>query len=225
VSDARPAYAPLSDLFATAVHRFGAVWADLLVASLAAVGGASVPVVAVHSTGGSRTATVVTACLCYGIGYSAFLAYVILRGLPDPAPAQRVAWAYATAVVVGSLSGVLLMVLQPYVLVVLPLLLFAVPGVAAGDMPPISAVPSSIRLALRNYTRTWGVWLITLFFSAPVAISMFLAVSAFAGGGTATLLALVLSVPVVWPFSALFVRALYGDLTGRLVVAPQDRTG
>jgi hypothetical protein len=31
-------------------------------------------------------------------------------------------------------------------------------------------------------------------------------------------------VPIVWPFSALFVRALYGDLTGRAVVAPQDRT-
>jgi len=57
-----------------------------------------------------------------------------------------------------------------------------------------------------------------------VPISMFLVVSAFAGGGTAVLLALVLSVPIVWPFSALFIRALYGDLTGRVVVAPQDRS-
>jgi len=36
--------------------------------------------------------------------------------------------------------------------------------------------------------------------------------------------ALALAAPVAWPFSALFIRALYGDLTGRTVVAPQDRT-
>ena len=35
---------------------------------------------------------------------------------------------------------------------------------------------------------------------------------------------LALAAPIVWPFSALFTRALYGDLTGRSVVAPQDRT-
>jgi hypothetical protein len=35
---------------------------------------------------------------------------------------------------------------------------------------------------------------------------------------------LIVATPVIWPFSALFVRALYGDLTGRLVVAPEDRS-
>jgi len=49
-------------------------------------------------------------------------------------------------------------------------------------------------------------------------------VFAFAGVGTATLIALALSAPIVWPVAALFVRAIYGDLTGRAVVAPQDRS-
>jgi hypothetical protein len=96
--------------------------------------------------------------------------------------------------------------------------------VAAGDVGPLAAIPRAVVLALRNFARTYAVWLITLVFSLPVLISMFLVVSAFAGGGTAVLLALVLSVPIVWPFSALFIRALYGDLTGRVVVAPQDRS-
>jgi len=214
---------PISDLFATAVHRFGAVWADLLVASLVVVGAASVPVAVAHSAGHGLV-TFITAALAYGTGYQVFLAYVILRGLPDPAPRGRVASAYATAVIVGCLTGALLIELEPFVLVVLPLVLFAVPAVAAGDTSPAGALPRSVVLAVRNYIRTWGVWLITLVFSAPVAVSMFLAVSAFAGGEVASLLALVLSVPVVWPFSALFVRALYGDLTGRVVVAVQDRS-
>ena len=103
-------------------------------------------------------------------------------------------------------------------------LLFAVPSVAAGDVGPLPAIPLAIVLAARNFARTYAVWLITLVFSLPVLISMFLVVSAFADGGTAVLFALVLSVPIIWPFSALFVRALYGDLTGRVVVAPQDRS-
>jgi hypothetical protein len=223
VSEAPGTVTPISDLFATAVHRFGVVWADLLVASLVMVGVASVPVAVAHSAG-RGPATIITAALAYGIGYQAFLAFVILRGLPAGAPGGRVAAAYSTAVVVGALTGVLAIVLEPFVVVVLPLVLFAVPSVAAGDATPARALPGSVMLAVRNYTRTWGVWLITLVFSAPVAVSMFLAVSAFAGGVVASLLALVLSVPVVWPFSALFVRALYGDLTGRAVVAAQDRT-
>jgi hypothetical protein len=61
-------------------------------------------------------------------------------------------------------------------------------------------------------------------FSAPVVLAMFLIVSAFAGNTTSILAGIGLAVPIIWPFSALFVRALYGDLTGRVVVAPQDRT-
>ncbi len=77
---------------------------------------------------------------------------------------------------------------------------------------------------MRNFARTWAVWLITVFFSAPVVLAMLLIVSAFADNTTSALAGLALAVPIVWPFSALFLRALYGDLTGRVVVAPQDRT-
>jgi hypothetical protein len=226
VNEAPQARTPLSDLFASAVHRFGTVWADLLVASLVFVGLASVPVVVVHLTGGTPSATGITTVFTYGIGYQAFLAFVMLRGLPEPASRKRVAWSYSTAGLIGALTGVLELVpiMQEFTLGLLPLFLFAVPGIAAGDVSPGSVLPYSFGLAIRNFTRTWAVWLITLVFSLPVVISMFLAVTAFASGARAVLLALLFSVPVVWPFSALFIRALYGDLTGRLVVAPQDRT-
>jgi hypothetical protein len=227
VSEAPRVHSPLTDLFASAVHRFGVVWADMLIASLAFVALASVPVVAVHATGGTATATGITAVLCYSIGYQAFLAFVMLRGLPERAPRRRVGWAYATAVLIGSLTGVLTIVPQigEFMLALLPLFFFAVPGIVAGDVAPASVLPYSFGMAVRNFTRTWSVWLITLVFSLPVVLAMFIAVTAFASGGRAALLALLFSVPVAWPFSALFIRALYADLTGRQVVAVQDRTG
>jgi hypothetical protein len=70
----------------------------------------------------------------------------------------------------------------------------------------------------------WAVWLIIIAFSGPVVIAWFLFAQSFSGSVTGVLLALALAAPIAWPFSALFVRALYGDLTGRVVVAPQDRT-
>lgn len=224
--NAAPGAAPsrLADLFASAVHRFGTVWADLLVASLAILFVATLPVAAAELTGSGPTVTGTVSILSYAIGYFVFVAFVMLRGLPQRAPAGRVVATYATAVVTGILAAAILKVLATFIVVVLPFLLFAVPSVAAGDVGPLPAIPLAIVLAARNFARTYAVWLITLVFSLPVLISMFLVVSAFADGGTAVLLALVLSVPIIWPFSALFVRALYGDLTGRVVVAPQDRS-
>jgi hypothetical protein len=89
---------------------------------------------------------------------------------------------------------------------------------------PAGAITHSVALAVRNFTRTWLVWLIMVLFSAPVVLAMLLIVSAFADNTTSTVIGLALAAPIVWPFSALFLRALYGDLTGRAVVAPQDRT-
>ena len=148
----------------------------------------------------------------------------MLRGLPERAPRRRVVWTYMTAVLIGTLSGALVLTLVTYAVVVLPLLLFAVPAIAAGDVGPGNALVRSAGLAVRNFSRTWGVWLITVLFSAPIVLAMLLIVSAFADNTTSTLVGLALAAPIIWPFSALFVRALYGDLTGRTVVAPQDRT-
>ena len=221
---ARPPQTPLSDLFATAVHRFGKVWADLTVAAVAALAVASIPVIGVRVTGGSLGETVLIAFFAYSIGYFCLLGYVMLRGLPDRAPRRRVVWTYMTSVLIGILCGALVLMFQTYAVVVIPLLLFAVPAMAAGDVRPAGAISRSAGLAVRNFSRTWAVWLIIVFFSAPVVLAMLLIVSAFADNTTSALAGLALAVPIVWPFSALFVRALYGDLTGRVVVAPQDRT-
>jgi hypothetical protein len=214
----------MSDLFATAVHRFGAVWADLMVAAVSALAIASIPVGIVRVTGGSLAQTVLVAFFAYSIAYFCLLGYVMLRGLPDRAPRRRVVWTYMTAVLIGTLCGALVVTLQTYAVVVIPLLLFAVPAIAAGDVRPAGAISRSAGLAVRNFSRAWGVWLITVLFSAPVVLAMLLLVSAFADNTTSAVAGLALAVPIVWPFSALFLRALYGDLTGRVVVAPQDRT-
>ena len=113
---------------------------------------------------------------------------------------------------------------QTYAVVVIPLLLFAVPAIAAGDVGPAGAICAPPALRCATSPAPGRVWLITVFFSAPVVLAMLLIVSAFADNTTSALAGLALAVPIVWPFSALFLRALYGDLTGRVVVAPQDRT-
>jgi len=215
--------APISDLFASAVHRYGKVWADLAVAAVVAGAAATAVVVAADFVWGAG-GLIVTALLAYPMAYFEFLGWVMLRGLPAPPPRRRVGAAAVAAAGTGVLAGVLVYVLGPFAAVVAPLLLFAVPAVAAGDVRPVAAVPRAASLAVRNFTRTWAVWAIALVFCAPIGISMFLVVSAFAGAGASILLGAALAVPIAWPFSALFVRALYGDLTGRSVVAPQDRT-
>jgi len=214
----------MSDLFASAVHRFGSVWADLMVGALAALGGATVPVALVQLTGGSLAETIVIAFFAYAIAYFCLLGWVMLRGLPEPAPRRRVLWTYMTGGLVGILSGAIVLILSTYAVVVLPIFLFAVPAIAAGDVGPAGALTHSVALAVRNFSRTWLVWLIMVLFSAPVVLAMLLIVSAFADNTTSTIIGLALAAPIVWPFSALFLRALYGDLTGRAVVAPQDRT-
>jgi hypothetical protein len=227
VSEAEPVgerrTTPVSDLFATAVHRFGKAWADLVVAATLALALASVPVLLVASRS-DKHAVYVASMFCYGVAYFALLGQVTLRGLPGRADPARVAATYLCALAVGALAGLVVLVLLWFALPLLPLLVFAVPSVAAGDRSLLSSVPASGRLAVANARRVWSVWLITIAFSGPIVIAMFLFVQSFSGSVTGVLLALALSAPIAWPFSALFVRALYGDLTGRLVVAPQDRT-
>jgi hypothetical protein len=223
---ARPAppRPPIQDLFASAVHRFGAVWADLVVASVVALGLATVPVVAVRQGGGSAGEAGLIALFAYAIAYFAVVGFVMLRGLPERAPRRRVVWTYATAVMIGTIVALVVKLLGPPAIVPLPLFLFAVPAMAAGDVTPGGTIAHSAALALRNFTRSYFVWLITILFSAPVVVAMFLIVDAFASDSASILAGLALAAPIVWPFSALFTRALYADLTGRNVVAPEDRS-
>jgi len=215
--------APMSDLFATAVHRFGNAWADLVMATWVVVAIGFVPVLAVSSSHGPSD-IFVASCFSFGVAYFALLGFVVLRGLPAPAPRSRVVATYAVAVATGLVAGLVVLVLQPYAVVPLPALLLIVPAVAAGDATALGAFIAGPRLSLRNFTRTWTMWTVTILFCAPIVIAMFLMLTSLAGSVKATLLALALSAPIAWPVSALFVRALYGDITGRAVVALQDRT-
>jgi hypothetical protein len=216
--------APLLDLFATAVHRFGSAWADLVAASLLVLLAGSVPVLIARASGASTGAAIAIGELAYTTAFYLLLGFVVLRGLPSAAPASRWAATAAAALVTGLIAGALVVVLQPFVVVVMPLLLMAVPGVAAGDWSPLAAIPRGVVLSARNFTRVWGMWLVAILFSMPIWISVALVVLSFSGGTTQFFLTLALAAPIIWPFCALFVRALYGDLTGRLVVAPQDRS-
>jgi hypothetical protein len=216
--------APLSDLFATALHRFGAAWADLVAVSLAVLAVASVPVLLVRQGGASVPTTTAVAVAAYAVGYFALLAHVVLRGLPVPPDARRRAGAYATALVAGGLAALMIVVTGYLAVTILPLVLLAVPASAAGDAGPVAALPRGAVLAVRSYTRTWGVWLLTIAFSAPVWVCFALLALPFLSGATQFFVTLGLSAPIIWPCSALLVRALYGDLTGRLVVAESDRS-
>jgi hypothetical protein len=195
-----------------------------MVGAVAALAGATAPVVLVRATGGTLAESIVVAFFAYAIAYFCLLGWVMLRGLPQPAPRRRVVWTYMTGILIGILCGAIVLILSTYAVVVLPIFLFAVPAIAAGDVGPAGAITHSAALAVRNFSRTWLVWLIMVLFSAPVVLAMLLIVSAFADNTTSTVIGLALAAPIVWPFSALFLRALYGDLTGRAVVAPQDRT-
>src|SRR5439155_13895402 len=97
----------LSDLFASAVHRYGTVWADLLVASLGLLLLASLPVAVVKLAGAGAAAVANTSVASYAVAYFVFQAFVMLRGLPQRAAGARVAATYLTAVVTGLLAGVL----------------------------------------------------------------------------------------------------------------------
>lgn len=211
--------APIRDLFATAVHRYGTAWADLAVATAVAVALSTGLLLAVSRDG----VNLFVAGLVYGVAYFMFLGFVLLRGLPAPAGPGRVAGTYLAAVLTGLAAGAVAVSIAPLSIALLPRFFFIVPAVAAGDAG-LAAAWRGPMLAVQSFSRTWAVWLITLVFSLPVIVSVFLVVFAFAGVGTATLIALALSAPIVWPVAALFVRAIYGDLTGRAVVAPQDRS-
>jgi len=175
VSDAGKAaprkQAPLGDLFATAVHRFGSAWADLVVATAVALGLATVPVLVVGSRG-TDTATFVASVFSYGVAYFLLLAHVMLRGLPERAPRGRVAATYLTAVIVGLVASLVVLVFQPYSVAPMPLLLLIVPAVAAGDRSPAGALWRGPQMAMAHFGRVWGVWMVTLLFCAPVAISI-----------------------------------------------------
>lgn len=217
--------APLLDLFATAVHRFGSAWADLVAASLVVLVLTSIPIMIADASGASTAGTFAVALMSYTIAFFLLLGFVVLRGLPTPPDRARWLATAGSGLLTGVVAGVLVVVLFPFLgLVALPLLLPAVPSVAAGDSGPLAAIPRGAMLAVRNFSRVWGVWLLAIVFSLPIWISVALVTLSFSSGTTQTFITLAVAAPVIWPFSALFVRALYGDLTGRLVVAPQDRS-
>ena len=57
--------APLLDLFATAVHRFGSAWADLVAAALALLVLGSVPILIADSVGTSTAGIFAVALMSY----------------------------------------------------------------------------------------------------------------------------------------------------------------
>jgi hypothetical protein len=160
----------------------------------------------------------VASVFSYGVAYFLLLAHVMLRGLPEPAPRARVAATYLTAVIVGLVASLVVLVFQPYSVAPMPLLLLIVPAVAAGDRSPAGALwraadgDGPLRPRLGRVDGHAPVLRPGCDLDVPGG-------AVGAGSITGTLLALALAAPVAWPFSALFIRALYGDLTGRTVVA------
>ena len=180
----------------------------------------------VHKTGGGLRATITTAEVAGAIAYFLLLAVVVLRGLPtSPSTGQDRAARRSRRCSPGCSPFALVRLLRPLAIVPMPLLLLAVPGRGGRRPGAAGRVPGRRRSwPSATSSRTWGVWLLAILFSTPIWISVALVVLNFSVGTTQFVLTFALAAPIIWPFSALFVRALYGDLTGRLVVAPQDRS-
>src|SRR5262249_3424746 len=109
MSDADPLErepAPMSDLFATAVHRVGNAWADRVLATAVVVAIGFVPVLIVSSSRGPSD-IFVASVFSFGVAYFALLGFVMLRGLPAPAPRRQVIGTYAVAAVTGLVAGLL----------------------------------------------------------------------------------------------------------------------
>jgi len=174
------AQAPLLDLFATAVHRFGSAWADLVAASLTMLVLGSLPIALADAAGASTAGTFAVALIAYTAAFHLLLGFVVLRGLPSPPGRSRWLATACSGLLTGLLAGVLAVVLFPFLgLIAMPLLLLAVPSVAAGDRGVLAAIPRGAALAVRNFSRVWGVWLLAIAFSLPIWISVALVTLSF----------------------------------------------
>ena len=74
------AQAPLLDLFATAVHRFGSAWADLVAASLVMLVLGTLPIALADASGASTAGTFAVALVSYTAAFYLLLGFVVLRG-------------------------------------------------------------------------------------------------------------------------------------------------
>ena len=96
---------PLLDLFATAVHRFGSAWPDLVAATVVALAAGTVPLLIASRSGARSGAELALAELSYSIAYMALLGWVVLRGLPAWPGRGRLAATAAEALIAGLVAG------------------------------------------------------------------------------------------------------------------------
>jgi len=116
------AQAPLLDLFATAVHRFGSAWADLVAASLTMLVLGSLPIALADAAGASTAGTFAVALIAYTAAFHLLLGFVVLRGLPSPPGRSRWLATACSGLLTGLLAGVLAVVLFPFLgLIAMPL--------------------------------------------------------------------------------------------------------
>jgi hypothetical protein len=215
-----PVDASISDLLATAFSRYGG---GFVTYGLAAVALGAIPGAAVAIARAQHARFAVFAAV---LALSASLAYMLLTGLIAADAGRRVRRRAIAIVVTAPFAavpvGAVVAALGFASLLVLPFVAapcaLAAVSAGAGDAMGAGALWKGCSLAFGSFRRSAGLSATIAALGVLLWLGLFVALSPLAEGiraGTAM---------VVWgaifgPLSALVFRALYGALTGRLVVA------
>jgi hypothetical protein len=217
-----PATAPttIADIFATAFVRYGGGFVTFgLMALAAAVPPALLLGLVVEADAASRV-RLLSVALVATIAYLAFVGSVTASiGLRLRA---RLLPIVGTAALASPPIVLVIVLLGAYTVFVLPFVLplFALAPIAAGagDAAGVEACRRSIVLVARNgYLRSLGVMAGLEVVGLMLAIGFWIAFEPL-GVNVRRVVGVLLWALVFWPISALVLRALYGALTGRLVV-------
>jgi hypothetical protein len=210
----------ISDLLATAFARYGGGFVTYGVAAalLCAIPGVAVAI--------ARAEHARFAVFAAVLALSASLAYMLLAGLIAADAGRRVRRRAVAIVITAPIAaipvGAIVAALGFAALLVLPFLTapcaLAAVAAGAGDASGFAAARRGCSLAFGSYRRSFGLAATVEVMGVLLWLGLYVAFSPLAPGiraGTAM---------IVWgaiygPISVLIFRALYGALTGRLVVA------
>jgi hypothetical protein len=210
----------VSDIFATAFVRYGGGFVTFGLMALAATVPPALLLGVVVAADAASRLRLLSVALVATIAYLAFVGSVTASiGLRLRSRLLAILW---TSVLASPPIVLVIVLVGPFTVFVLPFMLpfFALAPVAAGadDGSGVNACRRSLVLVARNgYLRSLGVMAGLEVVGLMLAIGFWIAFEPL-GVNARRAVAVVLWALVFWPISALVLRALYGALSGRLVV-------
>jgi hypothetical protein len=216
---AEPAAVGVMDIYATAFRRFGGGFATFGLLALAL---ALLPV-AVYL--GTRAAGASRTVVSWSFVLAAVISWMALVGAVTAVVGGRLrrtaAHVVGTALLVAPFLAAIVIAVGPYALVpiafLLPFVALAPVAAGAGDCAGLAACRRALRLTAGGYRRAVVVSGLLVVLGAVLLVSFNLALAPLPSPARG-IVALLAWTAVYGPISALVLRALYGALSGRLVV-------